>query len=253
MTKGLVLLLWASAACTLTAQSRHALKLDLTAPAQQSARIAYEYRLHKQSSLELSIGYHKHNNRPDWLFHGDLIAHYLLQQQDIYNYATGVKTTEGWKVTESQPLPQAPEFFPLFSMQTRLGWRFWFFKEINKWRFYLQPGIGTSYFRFYEIEDENREEFQYKNVWTTGTYPYETRIEQYSIGIQQTRSMRQVDTWIPGVTYDLGFVYKFGRHFFMEGRLSAGGNLVNPYNSPRPPIPVRPLWAQGSVLAGWAF
>ena len=60
------------------AQRRHALKADLTALARNSVRFAYEFKLNQKSSLELAVGFQKHETQPDWLFNGDQIVHLSL-------------------------------------------------------------------------------------------------------------------------------------------------------------------------------
>ncbi len=253
MTRHLGLLLLVLLPNVFFAQRRHALKTDLTALVQNSARLAYEYKLKQGSSLELSIGFQKHESQPDWLFNGDQIAHYLQRKTDIFDHAGRFLESSGWQNIESQPLPDAPEYLPLQSANFRLGWRFNYYKDRRKWQFFLQPGILVSTLRFFEIKGEKRLESQSNSFTISGIAPYILKIESTSAVYEQTRFMRMKNEWFGGVTYDLGFVRKWGKHFFLEGRLSAGGNLIVPYKSPPPPLSLRGLWVQPVALAGWAF
>ena len=148
--------------------------------------------------------------------------------------------------------PIQSDFFPLFSVQCRLGWRFSFEQEHRKWKLFLEPGLCVSKSTFFEITGQRRVEDHFEDNWILGTDPYRT-IERESVSYEQTRSMRSKKKWTCGLTYDLGIVRKWGKHFFLEGRLSAGGNFSVPYKSPRPPVPIRGLWAQAVLMAGWAF
>jgi hypothetical protein len=253
MTKQIIWWLLFSLPIPLFAQSRHTIKTDLTALNQKGGRLAYEFQLNPKSSLELSIGFQKHENQPDWLFHGDYIIHYLQRKLDTFDYRGNLVSSTGWQNEDSEALPEVPEFLLLQSTNFRLGWRFNFKKEHSNWRFFLQPGFMIAAIRYFEIKGETRLEKQTRDIWITGTYPYTIRIDRESAVYEQTRMMRRKDDWTGGVTYDVGFVRKWGKHFFLEGRVSAGGNLVVPYKSPRPPLIFRGLWAQPVVMAGWRF
>lgn len=237
----------------LFAQGRQALKVDLGPLVQKGARLAYEFKLNQKSSLELSFGFQKHENQPDWLFNGDQIIHYLQRKLDTFDYAGRFVNSSGWQNVESAPLPNAPEAWPLESANFRLGWRFNFEKECSKWRFFLQPGLMISGLRFYTIDGNTRLEQQVKDQWVIGEFPYFSKIKRESAVYEQTRFMRLYTKWMPGLTYDLGFRRSWGKHFFLEGRVSAGGNLAVPFKNPRPPITLRGLWVQPVVMAGWAF
>ncbi len=253
MTKYLLWMLCFAFPGILFAQRRNAIKTDLTALAQKGGRLAYEFRLSPKSSLELSIGFQKHANQPDWIFHGDQIAYYLQRKLDTFDFAGRLLNSSGWQNVESQPLPDAPDFLPLFSANYRLGWRFVYEKARSKWRFFLQPGLNASSTRFFEITGGRRTENYYEEHWSIGTYPFQQKVERESVTTQQTRSMRLKNTWNFGLTYDLGFVRKWGKHFFLEGRLSTGGNLSVPYKSTHLPLTLRGLWAQPVLMAGWGF
>lgn len=237
----------------LIAQRRHTVKTDLTAWTQKGLRFAYEYRLNDKSSLELSIGFHRHETPPDWIFNGDQIVHYLQRKLDTFDFANRFVQSTGWQYSESQPLPDAPDYLPLRSENYRIGWRFNFEKRRSNWRFFLQPGIQLANLHFFEVKGERRLESQMLDSWTIGNFPYKQRIDRISAVYEQTRSMRIKNEWFGGITYDLGLVRKWGKHFQLEGRLSAGGNLSLPYKSPRPPITLRGLWVQPVLMLGWGF
>lgn len=237
----------------LLSQDYQAFKVELSGLGQKAVRLAYEYQLNPKSSLEVSLGYQKHKDQPDWLFNGDQVAHYLQRKLDTFDYTGRFVNSTGWLNVESAPLPEAPEAWPLESVNIRLGWRFNFEKALSKWRFFLQPGLLISGLRYFEIANDRRLEGQSNDQWVIGTYPYYNKVKRESAVYQQTRFMRYHEKWMPGLTYDLGFLRKWGKHFFLEGRLSAGGNLAVPYKSPRAPIILRGLWIQPVVMAGWAF
>jgi len=235
------------------AQRRHALKADLTALVRNGARIGYEFKLNQKSSLELSIGFQKHETQPDWLFNGDQIVHYLQRKTEVFDHGGRFVESSGWQNVESQPLPDAPEHLPLQSANLRLGWRFNFYKDRSKWHFFLQPGLQVSNLRYFEIKGGKRLEWQNESITIGGIDPYTLRIESTSALYEQTRFMRNKHEWFGAFTYDLGFVRKLGKHLFLEGRLSAGGSLTVPYKSPRPPVSFRGLWAEPLVMVGWKF
>lgn len=253
MSRLLFILLALAYPVILFAQGAHAIKVDLGPLTQKGARMAYEFRLSPKSSLEFSFGFQKHENQPEWLFNGDQIVHYLQHKLDTFNHSGHFVNSSGWQNIESAPLEEVPEAIPLKSANFRLGWRFNFEKPCSKWRFFLQPGLMVSGLQYFEIERDKRLEQQAITQWMTGSYPYLSRIVRTSAVYEQKRIMRKHDKWMPGLTYDLGFRRKWGKHFFLEGRLSAGGNLAVPYKSPAPPLVLRGLWIQPVVMLGWAF
>lgn len=253
MTKVCLSLLFLIGPGLLLCQNRHSLKLDLGILTQKGVRVAYAIPVNPGSSLELTAGYQKHGNQPTWMFQGDQIAHYLQQKMDTFDQANRLLSSSGWKNTESQPLPDAPEFFPLTSYQFKLAWRFNFGDSCSKWQFFLQPGLSASRFQFFEITGGRRIEFQNEDKWYIGVYPYQTKIVRESAVYEQTRYMRLKNEWVYGLTYDLGFDLKLNRHLFIEGRLEAGVNWESPYKSPRPPLWFRSLWARPNLLLGWKF
>jgi hypothetical protein len=121
MTKQIICWLLFSLPIPLFAQGRHSIKTDLTALNQKGGRLAYEFQLNPKSSLELSIGFQKHEKQPDWLFNGDYIIHYLQRKLDTFDYRGKLVSSTGWQYEDSEALPEVPDFLLLRSTNFRLG------------------------------------------------------------------------------------------------------------------------------------
>lgn len=238
----------------LRGQQKQAIKLDVTALVEQNLQVAYEVRVNKNSSLEISVGRVKHNDQPDWVFNGSQTNNYLQGKIDTFNLFNKLDRSSGWYNIVSQPLVSAPENFALDSYQAQIGWRFNYTKRRSKWRFFLQPGMLVERLRYFTITTERVLDLKNTSLYYIGDAPFQQKVESSLAAYNEKRIMYQKKDWLAGISYNLGLVRRFGQHFFLEGRVQ-GGALISaePYQSPKPPLKSRAFWIQPVLLAGWGF
>jgi hypothetical protein len=232
---------------------RHTISTDLVSLAQGNAWVSWGWRVQPRACLEVSVGYERFADKPDWLFHGDQIAHYLQRRRDSFNHVGILLRSTGWINVESEPLPEAPAFFALDGIYLRAGWQFFFENRQKKWRIILQPNIGVSSLYLYEVTGDKRLTNYLEESWTHGNYPYIATVKQQSAAYTQTRFMRPKTRWIFGFNYDVALRRIFGKHFFLEARGSLGMNFSSPYNTPKPPVRLRSVWFRPLLMTGVIF
>lgn len=245
------------AAVHVTAQQapEYSCKLDLTAPFQQHYGAAFHVNLNAKNALELYCGYGTYPVDNTQIFNGYLVVRYAEQRVDTLSYSFNepIASSKWQPLGEGEPLSYAPPYVPYNFFQTRLGFRFLFKKKKSQWSLFIQPGIQLNRHRYYEVSQSLVLEKDIRESWVEGEYPFQYRIALRMAHYRQTRFMRLRTGWQFGLSYDAGVTRKFGKHFFLEGRLVAGANLWLPYEEPKPPAPVRRFWARPALLAGWMF
>jgi len=249
-----VLLILCASASLLSGQQKHAIKIDVTALVEQNLQVAYEVRLNKNSSVEISVGRFKHNDQPDWLFNGSQANYYLQGKIDTFNLYNKVDRSSGWYNIVSQRLASVPENFALDSYQAQVGWRFNYTKRRSKWRFFLQPGILVERLRYFTITSERALELKNTSLYYIGEVPFQRKVESSLAAYSEKRIMYQKKDWLTGISYSMGLVRRFGKHLFLEGRVQGGAAIsAEPYQSPKPPLKSRAFWIQPVLLVGWGF
>jgi hypothetical protein len=252
-----ILLMCVCAALDGAAQStsRLSLKLDLTAPLQRSYGGSVQMKSGQKTALELRGLYGSFPVEEENIFLGKLVTHYAERRADtLDNYFNKVNSSSGWvQFGEGKPLPPVPDFIAKSFWQTSFGFRFLFQKKRSPWSVFLQPGLSVCWHEYYEVDQQLTVDADTKQTLIEGQHPYQFRINLRTLYYTQTRTMYLRNSWILGLAYDVGVSRKFGKHFFLEGRLNTGANLSIPYEEPMPPVPVRRFWARPSLMAGWLF
>ncbi|MBC7775722.1 MAG: hypothetical protein H7246_09820 [Phycisphaerae bacterium] len=242
-----------------TAQNLHRLvvKADMAEAAKKQLGAALEWRFNAKNSLELQLGFRRHNELPTDVFNGDWTADYAKRRGYISSAASPPPANDaGWEyLGTGRPLPDAhSSIIPLSTRYARVAYGMSYQNRPQGLRIILLPGISFSNHRYFEQYDQFAKKSGKFESWQIGSNPNQGQYVEQTFFYTQTRQMREINWWVLGATHSFGFAWQAKPGFYLEARITAGVNFGDaPYSKQDLPNIMANYYGQMAFFLGWAF
>ncbi|MFN0216470.1 MAG: hypothetical protein ACKVT2_19595 [Saprospiraceae bacterium] len=236
---------------------RIVVKADMLEATKKHLNAAIEWRFAPKNSIEIQLGFRRHNNLPANVFNGDWTANYAKQRAYIISLTSSPPVGDfGWEyLGTGRPLPDAPSpITSLSTLYTRVAYGMSFQTKPRGLRVILLPGISLFRHRYFEVTDKITQNETIFQSWQIGSAPNQEQLVEQTSFYTQTRKMREQNWWAAGANYSFGFAWQAKSGLYLETRLMAGVNIGDgPYEKEALPAMLRNFYGQASFFAGWAF
>ncbi len=236
---------------------RGVVKADVVAAAKKQWGAGLEWRLNAKNSLDIQVGFQRHNELPSDVFNGDWTTDYAKRRDYVVSSTSQTPANDfGWEyLGTGRPLPDAASsMISLSNSYVRLSYGISYQTNPRGLRIILLPGISFSNHRYFDLSEQINKTRSTFERWQIGSAPYPAQLVEQTTFYTQTRQMREKNWWVGGVTQAFGFAWQAKPGFFLEARWTVGINFGDaPYPKEDVPPIMTNFFGQGAFFVGWAF